>query len=258
MYLVADDDDAMVVAEVRQPAQRVAPPGDAGGVVRVTEHEHLGPVDDALEVVKVHFVERFPLCLLQRIEHHRAAVALDGRAEWVIHRRLDDDPIARCCERIDGEADAPDHARHIAEPFGADVPLVMVPYPALHHRPVVRRLQGIAKHRVLHPSLEGVHDEGRRLKIHVGHPERQQVTAPEEFRHQIQFDGARTGAVNRLVKVVCHAIVGYVCTCFPCKSTDLSRLWQACTPYLDDAFPLVLLRWPILPHDVTLGQTLSL
>ena len=218
MNLVADDEDVVAVAEVGQPDQRLTAPADARRVVGIAEDEHAALViGHLLEVVEVHLIRA--VVLAQRVVNHLAAVALGYEAEGMIHRRLDDDLLVGAGEDIDDQADTFDDAGDERQPLALDAPLMVHVNPVDDARPQLLRHHGVAEERMLHALLQGVGDEGRRLKIHIGHPQGQQVVATPSGQKGAMFQVTTTRPVDNLVEIIAtRRCSGMVQRCIVCHS----------------------------------------
>ena len=120
----------------------------------------------------------------------------------MINGRLDDDFVTWLREYIDDHADAFHNARNVSQPFTLHFPAVAGALPVDDSLPVGFGRHGVAQHGVFQAFAECFHNERRRGKVHVGHPQGQQVATAEVVGEHLVFHGARGTAVDDLVKIV--------------------------------------------------------
>ena len=204
VYLVADDDDVVVVAEAGKPCQCPAVPAYPGGVVRVAQEKHAASrVAHLLEIPEVHAVAAVGV-EDEGVAHHLPAVALGREAEGVIHGRLDDDFVAGRGEDIHCHADALHDAGDVAEPFALRPPPVVRGHPVCHALPVFVRNHGVAQDGMVQPPAQRLDDKVRRGEVHVCHPQREEGGVAETFRQHTVLVVVAAAAVDDAVKIVWH------------------------------------------------------
>ena len=203
MDLIGNDGHMVPVADFGEFLQGLARPDDAGRVVRIREDQQpAGRIpEDRLQVLEVHVIAAvFPQD--QRIVDHLAAVVLRDQPERVIHRRLDDDFVFRTQQGVDDHADSLYDAGDEGEPFFLNFPAMAVAQPADDGFVPGLRHDRIAENRMFQPFFHGIHNERRRLEIHIGYPEGQQICSPEIIGEGFVFDRTGSAAVDNLVKIV--------------------------------------------------------
>ena len=123
----------------------------------------------------------------------------------MIDGRLDNHLLVLLHKDVDGHADALHDARDIGEPFALHLPLVMVVNPLDDAGPQLIGHHCIAKERMLQALTQGVRDKLRRFKVHVGHPQGQQVITSITLLEYPMLQVATARTINNLIEVVCHA-----------------------------------------------------
>ena len=144
----------------------------------------------------------------QRVIHHLTPVALRRQSEGMIDGWLDNHFLILLHKHVDSHTDALHDARYIGEPLTLDVPLVVVlnplsdagPQRIWHHR--------VAKERVLQSLAQGICDKLRCLKIHVGHPQGQQVATAIALLQHFVLQVATPRAVNYFIEIVLYTHSG--------------------------------------------------
>ena len=190
------------MAEGSQTAKRVPVPHYACRIVGIGKNQETAPVvADSLEIVKIHRIASVRI-FNQRIIDHFPVIAFRHKTERMIDRRLDDDLVVRLEESIDYQTYALYDTRDVSKPFAFCLPAVMGQDPLLHRRPVISWLNRIAENRVLKPLAEGLHDERRRLEIHIRNPERDEVRVTVAFPQSIGLQGSGAAPFDNLVKIV--------------------------------------------------------
>ena len=175
MDFVGDHQYIPLVTELGQTYQCFSVPNHTARVVRIGEYQHTAfIIADLLQVVKVHLVQSVSLPA-KGIEDHLAVVVCRHQAEWVVYWWLDDNFFVFFNEYVYGHAYALYYARDEGQPFGLDLPSVMLSDPFAHGGPVVFGYGGVAKDGVLHSLFQRINNEGGCLEIHVGHPQGNQV-----------------------------------------------------------------------------------
>ena len=204
MNLVADDDDAALIAESGQALQRLTRPADAAGIVRIAQDEQAAMlVGHPCQVLEVHVVIAIgPLD--KGVHHHLMPIALRHKAEWMIHRRLYDDLVTWRQQGAYSHSYSLDNAGNEAHPLFSHLPPVMLLHPADDGIPVILRQSGIAIEGILHPADKCFGDEGRRLPVHVGHPQREQVSTMPHLGKPYMLHIASACAVDGCIEIVCH------------------------------------------------------
>ena len=196
------------------------------------------------QVLEVHVVIAVG-ALHQGVHHHLMPIALRHKAEWMIHRRLYDDLVARRQQGAHSHSYPLDNAGDEAHPLFSHLPPVMLLHPADDGVPVVLGQTGVAIEGVLHPVGEGFGDEGRRLPVHVGHPQGNQVSTVPHLGEPCVLHIASARAVDGLVEIVCHQlfVFAHVLSCsFTHKGKHLSHKRQAFAQGLCHTEPFLPLR----------------
>ena len=128
VYLVADNENVPLPAEVGESCEGVAVPAYACRVVRIAQYKHPAlVVGYLLKIVEVHHVST--VALSKRVVYHLAPVAFRHEPERMIDRRLDDDLLILLCEDVHSQSYSLDDARDERHPFSPYFPLVMAAYP---------------------------------------------------------------------------------------------------------------------------------
>ena len=128
VYLITDDEDISLFAEVGESDECIAVPAYSGGVVGVAENEDAAfVVGYSFQVIEVHLV--CAVVLTERVEHYLASVALRYESEGMVHRWLDDYFLIGLGEDVHYKAYALDDAGNERHPLTAYVPLMVVAYP---------------------------------------------------------------------------------------------------------------------------------
>ena len=127
--LVGYHDDSFGMAECCETLQRFTRPYDTGWIMRVCQNQHFAfAVADRLQILEIHLVAAVRH-FLQGIEYDLSAVLLWHEAERMVHRWLDYDLVVLPEQCVYRHADTLDNAGDIADPFFADVPVMMPGYP---------------------------------------------------------------------------------------------------------------------------------
>ena len=177
VYLVADDNDAMLCTEMCEAAESLSVPADAGGIMWIAYDEQAHSAsrvsvelaDKSLQAVDIHIIAAV-LPLYEWILQQLSAVALSGEAEGVVDGRLYDDSVFLIAEDIDGEAYPPYYSRYECQPLAPQPPCVVVSDPVYYARPEVGGLNGISIERVVEALSQRLCDEWRCLPVHICHP----------------------------------------------------------------------------------------
>ena len=208
--LVGNHQHVVFPANVRHRRQVLGGPDDAGGIVRIGENQHLRrlPAAHFLQARDVHPVAACGCIGDERIVHHLTPVVARQVEERHIDRRLDDHFVARLREALQHEADAPHDARDETQFLPADAPAVQVPLPVDDRGPIRIGRHAVTIDLMSEPLFKGFPDRGRRLEIHVGHPESQQVVTPVTGLEKVRHDGAGTAPFYHLVEVKSHGAEG--------------------------------------------------
>ena len=213
VYLVAEDEDVVGGADLRDTFERLPAPDDAAGIVRVAEYQQTVQRvrRQPLQPFEVHLVSLqaavVPTDLLERVVDDLVAVSLRRDAERVVHGWLDDDALLRLEHCVDNDSDAFHDARHVGEPMAFDGPLMMVRDPFPDRCLPLVGWEGIAKDRVIQSFPYRVDDEGRCGEIHVGHPQRQQVLPSEASSQKLMLHVVGARSVDYCVEIVFHKFV---------------------------------------------------
>ena len=168
---VGNDDDTVALADFSQLHQGFPVPEEADGVVRIAQDQGLRlRVEQLLQPLEIHPVAA--VLEKERVVHGHPAEALDIQAEMVIHRRLDDDLVARLRKGEIGLVDGRDDAGGIADQLLVRRVAMGLPLPGgdgLHER---FRRGRIAQDIPVQPLLQRRADIRVRPEIHVGDPHR--------------------------------------------------------------------------------------
>jgi len=206
--LVRDEDDVPADADFAQPLDFAARPDPADRIVWIAEDEQTGlRIDFLFQVLEIH--DPPAVVAAQGVANEASAVVFDGRVEWVIDGRLDDDAVARPGERLNTEVDRRNDAGRFRQPLAPDVPSMAVPQPADDGIRIGRRRTGIAENRMFRPLSNGFGHGRRTGEIHVGDPHRNDVLQPVSAFADIPLQGSGVPPVGSGVKIVFHDLLRF-------------------------------------------------
>ena len=125
--------------------------------------------------------------MYKRVIDHLPLVALWYETERMIYRRLYDHFLVRGQQSIYYHTYTLDNSRYVGHPLGFGLPAVMLAYPIPDRRPQFLRLHRIAKYGVLQAPAQRFDNERRSLKVHIGHPHRQQPVLSEPLLEGVRL-----------------------------------------------------------------------
>ena len=172
----------MAPGDVAGAAEFLRRPAAAGRVVGIAQQQD--PVrrigTGRFQHIKVHRIGETAVrqvAARERGGHDAAAIVADRREEAVVDRRLDDHAFAGRGQRLDDGRQRRHHAGGVLDPIALQGQAVPLPEPADHRFIVGIRHARIAEDAVLHALAQRVANAGRRLEIHIRHPERNDAVA---------------------------------------------------------------------------------
>ncbi len=115
-------------------------------------------------------------------------IAFRNETERMVYRGLYYDFLIRLDKPVDDHTYTFDNAGDIREPFWLDRPSVQSADPIDDRRAVVRRLDGVAEHRVVQTFAQRVDDKRWCGEIHVGDPQRYEVRIAIAFGKSIGLE----------------------------------------------------------------------
>ena len=131
-------------------------------------------------------------------------MAAHGMMEGRINRRLDDDFVARLGKGQHSHIEPTDHTRHKRHPFLGHLPLVASLQPSRNGLKIGFVLEMIAINRMLCPTDDGLPDEIRGLKVHVGDPHRKHIRVAKNLLSQVVFNAVSISTFDDFVKIIFH------------------------------------------------------
>ena len=177
--------------------------------VAENHHARLLGAEYFFEVVEIHTI-RAVGGFHKVVAHHHSAIAHRNVAEWVIHRLLNHYFVAGAGEIVDGEGYAAHYAWHIYHIVGGEVEIVAARFPVDNRLPKLGCGHRVAIHRVLKTLDECLRDGRADLKIHVGNPQRSNISGAEHLGAFAIFHCHRLAAIYYLVEIVFHNLsVGF-------------------------------------------------
>ena len=130
----------------------------------------------------------------------------DGVGEGIVHRALDEDLVALVGHGKQQQIDGGHNAGRIAEPQGVGLPAVASLLPVDVGLIKFGVKAGVSNAAMLGGLDQRVANGGRHAKVHIRHPEGEQVFIA---KHLLETSGlplglSSAGSVNALVKVILH------------------------------------------------------
>ena len=195
MDFIGKNDDPVALADFSQLRQCFPVPEEADGVVRITQDQRFRfLVKQFFQPLEVH-----PVAAVledEGIVHSHPAEPFDVQAKMVIHRRLDDDLVARFRKGEIGLIDGRDDAGGIADPFLFRRVVMGLPLPGgdgLHE--CIRRGR-IAQDIPVQTLPKSFRHIWVRPEIHIGDPHRNLAV-----RRPSILDAPGAGPVNDFIEV---------------------------------------------------------
>ena len=155
-----------------------------------------------LQILKVHLV--MTIHQLQRAVHQLSPVVLNGLAERIINRLLQEHCVSLFGECTDSSCNGEYHPRRFYQPLPFYRPSEMLLIPACQCLKIAVLSFAVSENTVSHRSLQALHNLRRRLKIHICYPERQLLLAVSAFSCKIIFQAVGAFSVNYFVKFISH------------------------------------------------------
>ena len=173
MQLVREHPDAVFGADVAEALQVLPAPDPPCGIMGAAQDEEgrAGVPRLALEVLEVDLVA--PAAQDQGVVGDLGAVVQHRAEEGVIDGPLDNDPVPRLAEGLDGHVRRRDRAGGELNPLPLDPPAVAAGLPVDD-----RVVAGVGNERVAEDSVPGplgqrLRDLRRHLEIHIRYPQRE-------------------------------------------------------------------------------------
>ena len=197
---IRDQVCAVPVADLHHARELLFGEEHADRVLGRADQEHFGAAffESVFQTVEIHIPAVFRV--QQTVFNHNAVIDLNGFGERRIYGRLDDDGIARLCQRADqpGNADHdrgnPDDVLFFRSKSVTDcLPVNDSVVPAV-------LIQGVSKHRMGEPPLQCFYNRSGDSKIHICDAE------TDAFSGGIGVPAAAGGVppVDHLIKIVVH------------------------------------------------------
>ena len=170
----------------------------------MTQEEEFAATHILLETFEVDLV--LSVHEVKPVSPQRAPKVLRHMDIGVIHRRLYQYSIAWLSEAADDECYARNDARNEVEPLRLNGPTIAALLPSYDGGVPARSAHGISQNFVVETATQLVDDEGRRSKVHISYPEREQVIASPDIVHSINLQGISTAAIIILAVAPTEAI----------------------------------------------------
>lgn len=129
----------------------------------------------------------------------------------VIDGWLYEDGVSRLSEAGNKESYARNNAGNEVEPLGMYAPTIAALLPGYDGGGPLWGAHGVTQDLVLETMTQGVEDEGRGGKVHIGHPERKEVVPTPYAGDGVDLQSIGTATVDDLVKVVLHSYKYVIC-----------------------------------------------
>ena len=175
MDLIRDHIDAVLLADIHNSSDLFFLPHSSHRIMRGTENEELNVLlfDLPLKIFIVYNIAVLPAD--QRALRHLAVIVYQGVFKWIVDRRHDQHMVLLFRQHLHQPVDCRNHSRGEPEPFLLHLIAMPGSFPADKGLPVFLRRVIISEHSEIHIFSQGFPDAGRRLKIHVRHPQWKQL-----------------------------------------------------------------------------------
>ena len=216
MYLVADDKDIVLHADVAHALQLLFCPHTATWVVGVTEQEYLAALDFLLEIGKINL--QLSIDKFQWVEHECTLKVVCHVVIRVIHRGLNHNLVAGLGKALQSERDCRHNATDKTDFIGLDLPAVTARHPTLDGGTPTLANVTVTKEFVTKAVTYCIDNKVGGLEIHIGNPHWQHLLGAEHLFQVVILQAIGMLALNDFVKIVLHFIfVLYLFYCFPCR-----------------------------------------
>ena len=202
MNFVCHHNHIMFMADTGNRFQFFPGPDPSCRIVGTAHQEqfHLIRYDFLFKIRKVNFI--VPVLQDQIAAHPAAAVIQNHFAERIIHRLLDQHGIAWIRERFDRHGQRKHHARRLQKPILLYLPVMLFPEPLLQYMIEPHRIRfAVTKNTVGRPFLYRLYDRLCNGKIHIRHPERQNILRIPAPNRSIEFQAIGIAAIDDVIQI---------------------------------------------------------
>ena len=169
--LIGDDPHTVLYADIAHRLQLLTGPDPAHRVVGVAEDEILHAVGGLLrKVLQIHSVTAI-FIPLQGADHQLTASVVYHVGKGVVHRLLNEDLIGGLGEHGQHHPHTGNHAGGEGHVLRVRQPAVALLLPCGDGLEILGRPPGVAEDALIGAGLDGVHDAGGGLEIHVRDPQ---------------------------------------------------------------------------------------
>ena len=204
MYLIGYDNNSLTVTYLGHATQLLGRPHPSSRIVWVTKEEEFAAFHIVLETLEVYLI--LSVYKIESILAQRTTEVLRHVEIGMIYRWLYQDGIAWLSEAVDNEGNAWHDAWHKVDPLGLHLPAVSALLPCHDRRCPLWATHGVTYDLMLESAAQRINNEGRCGKVHIGHPQREQVFAPPDVRDGVNLQGVGALAIDDLVEVILHSI----------------------------------------------------
>ncbi len=185
MNLVRYDQDITTMAELGQTSQGLTIPCNTGRIVRIGQYQQFAFfIGHFLKIFKIHPVST--VFFNKRIINHFTLISQRRETKRMIHGRLYYNLLVFSDKHVDHHADAFYNSGYIRQPFAFYLPAMMRRDPIDDTVPIFLGSNRITENGMLQTPAQSLDNEVGCFKIHVGHPQRNQILSSiKSFQHII-------------------------------------------------------------------------